>query len=163
TIDPAAASATGTILNDDPNPRYSVVASVASAIEGTPPGAGGELVFTVSRNATWEAETVTYALAGTATAGSDYVVPSGTVSFAIGQTPADTHIAVTPDIPPEPNESVTLTLIGTSGPGTIDPAAAGATGTILNDDVRTSDFNPDGHSDILWQNADGTPAIWTMN
>jgi hypothetical protein len=25
------------------------------------------------------------------------------------------------------------------------------------------DSNNDGHSDILWQNADGTPAIWSMN
>ena len=27
----------------------------------------------------------------------------------------------------------------------------------------TGDFNGDGHSDILWQNTDGTPAIWLMN
>ena len=26
-----------------------------------------------------------------------------------------------------------------------------------------NDFNGDGHSDILWQNADGTPAIWSMD
>jgi len=25
------------------------------------------------------------------------------------------------------------------------------------------DFNGDGHADILWQNTDGTPAIWEMN
>jgi serralysin len=25
------------------------------------------------------------------------------------------------------------------------------------------DFNGDGKADILWQNADGTPAIWLMN
>jgi hypothetical protein len=27
----------------------------------------------------------------------------------------------------------------------------------------SSDFNGDGHSDILWQNADGTAAVWQMN
>ena len=27
----------------------------------------------------------------------------------------------------------------------------------------TGDFNGDGKSDILWQNADGTPAIWLMD
>jgi serralysin len=27
----------------------------------------------------------------------------------------------------------------------------------------TVDFNGDGKSDILWQNDDGTPAIWTMD
>jgi hypothetical protein len=29
--------------------------------------------------------------------------------------------------------------------------------------VGTGDFNDDGHSDILWQNADGQAAIWEMN
>jgi hypothetical protein len=32
-----------------------------------------------------------------------------------------------------------------------------------NDTEARNDFNGDGHSDILWQNADGTPAIWSMN
>ena len=27
----------------------------------------------------------------------------------------------------------------------------------------TGDFNGDGKADILWQNDDGTPAIWLMN
>ena len=27
----------------------------------------------------------------------------------------------------------------------------------------TGDFNGDGNSDILWQNDDGTPVIWTMD
>ena len=27
----------------------------------------------------------------------------------------------------------------------------------------TGDFNGDGKSDILWQNDDGTPAIWLMD
>jgi glucose/arabinose dehydrogenase len=29
--------------------------------------------------------------------------------------------------------------------------------------VPRNDFNGDGHSDLLWQNADGTPAIWSLN
>jgi FG-GAP-like repeat len=29
--------------------------------------------------------------------------------------------------------------------------------------VSPPDFNGDGNADILWQNADGTPAIWEMN
>ena len=29
--------------------------------------------------------------------------------------------------------------------------------------VGTGDFNDDGHSDILWQNANGQAAIWEMN
>jgi hypothetical protein len=29
--------------------------------------------------------------------------------------------------------------------------------------IGTSDFNGDGKADILWQNTNGTPAIWEMN
>ena len=30
-------------------------------------------------------------------------------------------------------------------------------------EIGTGDFNGDGHSDILWQNANGQAAIWEMN
>ena len=140
---------------------YSVV--TLPTLEGTPPGSGGELVFTVSRTATSEAENVAYTLGGTATAGSDYTAPSGTVSFAIGQATAEIHISITPDATIEPSETVIVTLTAASGDGFINPNAATASGTIVNDDGRTMDFNGDGKSDILWQNANGTPAIWTMD
>ena len=29
--------------------------------------------------------------------------------------------------------------------------------------IPRNDFDGDGHSDLLWQNADGTPAIWALN
>ena len=29
--------------------------------------------------------------------------------------------------------------------------------------LGTADFNGDGKADIMWQNTDGTPAIWLMN
>ena len=141
---------------------YSVVFTVPR-LEGTPPGAGGELVFTVSRTATSEAENVAYTLGGTATAGSDYTVPSGTVSFAIGQATAEIHISITPDATIEPSESVSVTLTGASGDGFINPAAAIASGAIVNDDGSTRDFNGDGKADILLQNDDGTPGVWFMD
>jgi FG-GAP-like repeat/FG-GAP repeat len=30
-------------------------------------------------------------------------------------------------------------------------------------DLPASDFNGDGHGDLLWQNSDGTPAAWLLN
>jgi hypothetical protein len=45
------------------------------------------------------------------------------------------HVAVTPDDAFEPDETVTLTLTGTSGDGFVNPAASSATGTIINDDL----------------------------
>jgi hypothetical protein len=29
--------------------------------------------------------------------------------------------------------------------------------------IGTGDFNADGKADILWQNKDGTPAVWLMD
>jgi hypothetical protein len=29
--------------------------------------------------------------------------------------------------------------------------------------LNTGDFNADGKADILWQNNDGTPAVWLMD
>ena len=29
--------------------------------------------------------------------------------------------------------------------------------------IGSGDFNADGKADILWQNTDGTPAVWLMN
>src|SRR5437879_5722706 len=43
----------------------------------------------------------------------------------------------------------------------------GASATVLQHSVRggvlDKDFNGDGLADILWQNANGTPAVWLMN
>ena len=56
--------------------------------------------------------------------------------------------------------AVTVT-VADDAPGT---AAATAHGTATIDIKNTLfDFNADGHGDFLWQNSDGTPAVWLMN
>jgi FG-GAP-like repeat len=35
--------------------------------------------------------------------------------------------------------------------------------TLASTLMDAADFNGDGKADILWQNADGTPAVWLMN
>ena len=49
-----------------------------------------------------------------------------------------------------------LTVLSNSPAGSFNP---GPTWHIM----ATGDFNGDSKSDILWQNDDGTPAIWLMN
>lgn len=69
---------------------------------------------------------------GTATAGTDYVAASGTITFAAGQTSKIVTVGVVGDTVVESNETLTVTLSNASG-ATISRAAA--TGTITNDDV----------------------------
>lgn len=115
---------------------YSVTA--ASATEGTAPGSAGELVFTVTRNADSEAEDVTFALTGSATAGTDYTAPVGTtISFVAGQTTAEVRIALLVDGTAEANETVILTLTGTNGAGTPSVLSGHATATATDDDPPT--------------------------
>ena len=49
-----------------------------------------------------------------------------------------------------------LTVLSNSPAGSFNPGPSWQ----IKD---TGDFNGDGKSDILWQNDDGTPAIWLMN
>ncbi|CAN7270565.1 FG-GAP-like repeat-containing protein [Rhizobium sp. LjRoot254] len=104
--------------------------------EGTRAGTGGDLVFTIRRSATSEAEDVTYTVGGKAHPGSDYTAPSGIVSFAEGQKTAKVHISVTPDRNFEHDENVVLKLTGTSGDGSINPDRDRLGARIKNDDHR---------------------------
>ena len=55
------------------------------------------------------------------------------------------------DLADEWHERIGAAVVGASNPGP----------TWHVED--TGDFNNDGRADILWQNDDGTPAIWLMN
>lgn len=82
--------------------------------------------------------TVSYATGGgTATAGSDYVAKSGTLTFPAGASPQTQNINVTinGDTAVETDETLFLTL---SAPGNATIADAQATGTILTDDAGDS-------------------------
>ena len=137
----ATRSATGTIRNDD--------ASLAIAAAGTAPSstlahAEGQtgstpFLFTVTRTgATNQASTANWAVAGAGTAAAspgDFVggaFPSGTVSFAAGETSRSITVQVAPDPLFEQNEGFTVTLSAPSAGTSIGPATA--SGTIQNDD-----------------------------
>jgi len=91
-------------------------------------------VFTVSLStASSSAVTVQFATGGgTATAGTDYVASSGTITFAAGTTSQTITITVNGDTTSEPDETFNITLSSATGANL--PTGA-AIGTITNDDA----------------------------
>jgi Calx-beta domain-containing protein len=121
--------ATGTITNDDADPK--LVVGDATKLEGN--SGTTPLTFTVAMVPVSVTDvTVDYGTSdGTATAGSDYTGASGTLTIPAGQASATIAVSVSGDKTYEPNETLTLTLTNPVG-ATIVVGAA--TGTILNDD-----------------------------
>jgi chitinase len=121
--------ATGTITNDDANPK--LVVGDAVKLEGN--SGTSPLTFTVAMVPVSVSDvTVDYATSdGTATAGSDYTGASGTLTIPAGQASGTIAVSVSGDKTVEPNETLTLTL---SNPVGASIVVGAATGTILNDD-----------------------------
>lgn len=99
------------------------------------------LTFTVTRTANTTAFSVDFATAdGTATAGSDYVATSGTLSFTAGGALTQTiSVTINGDTVVEPTESFTVglsNLVNTTGTTTISDNSG--TGTITNDDITVT-------------------------
>ncbi len=67
--------------------------------------------------------TVTYTIGGTASSGTDYVRPSGTVTIPANAAYADVAITSVPDAATETSETITLTVNGGSGYEVVSAAA----------------------------------------
>ncbi|MEZ4671124.1 MAG: Calx-beta domain-containing protein [Anaerolineae bacterium] len=127
----ATGTGTGTITNDDSAPTVSIGnGAVAEGNAGTTTAA-----LTVSLSAaSYQTITLDYASAdGTATAGSDYVAVSGTLTFAPGVTTQPLNVTVNGDTIFETNETFTVTL---SNPSNTSIVTGTGTGTITNDDTQ---------------------------
>ena len=123
------------------SPSLSIVAANASLNEGN--SGSTAFTFTVTRTgSTTGASTASYAVTGSGAnpaAAADFtggVLPTGTVSFAAGETSKTITVNVAGDSTVEPGETFTVTLSNPSA-GTVIGTAA-ATGTILNDDSSTT-------------------------
>jgi chitinase len=118
----------GTIVDDEP--RISINgASVAEGDSGTK-----LLTFTVSLSAAYD-QTVTVRYStkdGSATAGTDYVATSGTLTFLSGQTSKTFTVAIKGDRNKESDEYFYVLLSNASNNALL--AATDGLGTILNDD-----------------------------
>lgn len=129
----ATGTATGTILNDD---SASLTIDDVAQYEGlTSRGAGAltPFMFTISSsNPSTSAISVNFQTAdGTATAPTDYVAGSGTVTIPAGATSATVLISVIPDTMVEPDETFSVNLSAAVGASIAD---AQGIGTILGDD-----------------------------
>ncbi|MFN8094776.1 MAG: Calx-beta domain-containing protein [Vicinamibacteria bacterium] len=124
----------GTITNDDTAPLPTLSTGDVAVAEGN--SGTGAATFTVTLSAaSTSTVTVAYATAnGTATAGSDYVAQSGTLTFTAGQTSKTIAVVVNGDTTVEPNETFTVTLSSPSGATLADGVGLG---TITNDDSAT--------------------------
>ena len=132
------ATATGTIQNDDVVvPTLAIAATNANQTEGN--SGSKAFTFTVTRSVnTTGSNNVNWAVTGTGTNpanATDFVggvLPSGTVSFAAGESSKVITVNVQGDTTVEPNENFTVTLSNATNGATITTATA--TGTIQNDD-----------------------------
>ena len=136
----ATAAATGTIINDDA--LASLLWRSRRRMQARPRAITGStpFTFTVTRSGdTTGASSATYTVSGSganAANAADFtgaVLPTGTVSFAAGQTSQLVTINVAGNTTVEANEGFTVTLSAPSAGTTI--ATAAATGTIINDDA----------------------------
>jgi hypothetical protein len=125
-------SGTATIADDDPSPDVDIApAQVWEGNTGTTPI---DLNVNLS-NPSFEDIKVDYATSdGTATAGSDYVATSGTLTIPAGDTVGQVEVLVNGDTTFEPNEDFTVTLSNLVG--TANLTTDHTTGTIRNDDKQ---------------------------
>ena len=156
TISPAsvtfAASGAGTINNDD-----GTVLSIANAAITEGNAGSSNLVFNVSLSASnKDPVTVQYASAdGTATAGSDYTVTNGTLTFPAFSVSQTITVPIAGENIVEANEAFTVTL---SAPIGATLGASVATGTINNDDSATLSLNSVNQAE---GNSGNTPMTFT--
>ncbi len=123
----------GTINNDDSQPAISINnVSVTEGNSGTTTA-----TFTVSlSNASSEVVSTSYTTANdTATAGSDYVLNAGSISFVPGETSKSLSVTVSGDTTFEANETFNVNL---SNPVNATIADNQGVGTINNDDSQPS-------------------------
>ncbi len=140
------ASATGTIQDDDTS--VSIAATSASKAEGN--SGSTAFTFTVTRSGSTSAiQSVAWSVAGSGAnpaAASDFAgsaLPTGSVTFGVGETSKIVTVNIQGDTTSEPNESFAVTLANASAGLII--ATATATGTIQNDDAGPLTVHDDAY------------------
>ncbi len=140
-------SGLGSIVDDDEKPTVTIVGKPGtngnpdnpntSVDEGDTGCTSVTLTIKLSNPAS-EAITVPWSTGGgTATAGTDYTVASGTVTFAPGETSKTITVCVNGDYLDEPNETFEVNLGTPTGPAVVPPGTKSVV-TIIDDDRNGS-------------------------
>ncbi|MFA6958511.1 MAG: Calx-beta domain-containing protein [Thermoanaerobaculia bacterium] len=134
TISAGSGSGTGTIADNDTEPTISI--GDVSQLEGD---VSNSMIFTVTlSNPSSQQITVDFATANnSATAGSDYTLNSGTVTFVPGDTSEQISVTILGETTDEPDEDFVVNL---TNPANATISDAQALGTIQNDDALTPTF-----------------------
>ncbi len=138
----AAASATGTILNDDTVPTFAIAATNANQTEGN--SGNKAFTFTVTRTGdTTGANNVNWTVSGISADSTDFggTLASDILSFTAGQTSKVITVNVSGDAVVEPNETFLVTLSNATNGAIIGTSSA--TGTIINDDINVGSAGND--------------------
>ncbi|WP_304412242.1 ELWxxDGT repeat protein, partial [Microcystis sp. T1-4] len=133
-------------------PTLTIAATSANQTEGN--SGSKAFTFTVTRSVnTTGTNNVSWAVTGTGTNpanATDFVgsvLPSGTVSFAAGETSKVITVDVQGDTTVELNENFTVTLSNATNGATITTATA--TGTIENDDISVTPIEAFGNTKLV--------------
>ncbi len=145
----------GTITNDDPQPVISITSSFRTeGAAGTSVNAQFNVLLS---NPSSQPITVSFGTAnGTATAGSDYVATSGTLTFNPGETSKSIPVQVTGDNVDETDEMYVVIL---TSPTNATIAAAQGVGTIADDDGPTLSI---GSASVTEGNTGFVNAVFTV-
>ncbi len=130
--------------NENPNLPPRAVVSVAPVISQVLESASNAVAFRITREGNLNvALNVQYSLAGSATPGEDYVVPSGSIAIPSGTSFAEVRIANINDTLVESAETITIQLVAHPNAGDATPPAdayalgfvTNATVTLISEDV----------------------------
>ena len=154
-------TASSTILNDDvAAPALSITADQTSKLEGN--SGTTPFTFTVTRSgSTAGTSSASYAVSGGTADAADFggTLPSGTVSFAAGETSKTVTLNVSGDTTVEPDESFNVVLSSPVG-ATIGTGTASS--TILNDDVAAPALYGTEGNDVLTGTITGRNVIYGL-
>lgn len=164
-------------IADDDNTPENLVLTIAKASDAAEPATDGSFSIGLPAGITISEDiTVNYTVAGTAIAGTDYTMLSGSATLLAGQNSVDVSLLVLDDNVYEPTETVILTLTGgTSASFSFTPSTTNARATvnIMDDDkldqvitfaaLPVKTFGDPAFTLIATGGASGNPIIFTSS